>query len=152
MIDCLFELNGQAMSVLKCGAIRFPAFSGLGENVNKRSAACRPNQGPIPSGTYYIVARQSGGVLGPFRDLFTGRDQWFALYAIDQRIDDETYCADVKRGLFRLHPKGPFGRSEGCIVVERLADFQQLSAMLKGASQQRIPGTDLEAYGRLIVK
>jgi len=109
MIDCTFELNGKPMSAFKCGATSFPAFSGLGEHVNRRTSACILNAGPIPPGAYYIFDRQSGGLLGPLRDLFTGRDIWFALYAIDNEIDDETYCKQVKRGLFRLHPKGPFG-------------------------------------------
>ena len=74
---------------------------------------CRAN----PPGEYYIIDRQFGGLLGPLRDLFTGRDQWFALYAIDDEIDDEVFCDKVKRGLFRLHPNGPFGRSEGCVVI-----------------------------------
>jgi len=104
------------MSTFKCGSTSFPAFSGLGEHVNRRASACILNTGPIPPGEYYIIDRQSGGLLGPLRDLFTGRDQWFALYAIDDKIDDEVFCDKVKRGLFRLHPRGPFGRSEGCIL------------------------------------
>jgi len=152
VIDCSFELNGKPMSTLKCGATSFPAFSGLGEHVNKRTSACLLSQGPIPPGTYYVIDRQSGGLIGPFRDLFTGRDQWFALYAIDESIDDETFCEKVKRGLFRLHPKGPFGRSEGCVVLEKEKDFQYLRTILKGTTKQRIPGTELETYGRLVVK
>ncbi|MEJ5211897.1 MAG: DUF2778 domain-containing protein [Burkholderiales bacterium] len=152
MIDCSFELNGKPMSVLKCGAISFPAFSGLGEHINKRASACLPNQGPIPPGRYYIIDRQSGGLIGPFRELFTGRDRWFALYAVDESIDDETFCMNVKRGLFRLHPKGPFGRSEGCVVLDKEEDFQYLRTILTGTTKQRISGTGLEAYGRLVVK
>jgi len=152
MIDCKFELNGKPMSIFKCGATLFPAFSGLGEHVNNRISACVPNQGPIPPGTYYIIDRQSGGLLGPLRDLFTDRDTWFALYAIDEKIDDETFCNNVKRGLFRLHPKGPFGKSEGCVVINKESDFLFFRAILKNTSKSLIPDTELESYGRLVVK
>jgi hypothetical protein len=152
MIDCTFELNGKPMSTFKCGATSFPAFSGLGKHVNKRVSACIPNEGPIPPGTYYIFDRQSGGLLGPLKDLFTGRDEWFALYAIDNNIDDETYCKKVKRGLFRLHLKGPFGKSQGCIVIESEKDFLFLKTILKNAKTKTIPDVGLEAYGKVIVK
>lgn len=152
MIECTFELNGKPMSTLKCGATSFPAFSGLGEHINCRISACIPNAGPIPPGEYYIIDRQFGGLLGPLRDLFTGRDQWFALYAIDDEIDDEVFCDKVKRGLFRLHPNGPFGRSEGCVVINKEADFLYLRTILKNTSKNLIPGTELESYGRLVVK
>jgi len=152
MIDCTFELNGKPMSAFKCGAASFPAFSGLEKHVNKRVSACIPNQGPIQPGTYYIIDRQSGGLIGPLRDLFTGRDKWFALYAIDDKIDDETFCNKVKRGLFRLHPKGPSGRSEGCIVINKESDFLFLRTILKNTSKGLIPGSELEAFGRVVVK
>lgn len=152
MIDCTFELNGKPISTFKCGAISFPAFSGLGEHVNRRTSACILNAGPIPPGTYYIIDRQSGGLLGPLRNLFTDRDQWFALYAIDDKIDDEVYCNKVKRGQFRLHPKGPFGRSEGCIVIDKKSDFLFLRTILKNSSKSLIPNTQLESYGRLVVR
>jgi len=153
MIDCTFELNGKPMSTFKCGTTSFPAFSGLGKHVNKRISACIPNQGPIPPGTYYIFDRQSGGLLGPLRDLFTSRDEWFALYAIDDYIDDdETFCKKVKRGQFRLHPKGPTGKSEGCIVIEKKTDYQFLRSILKNSVQFEIPGSKLEAYARLVVR
>jgi len=152
MTDCTFELNGQLMSAFKCGARKFPAFSGLGEHRNKRTAACILNKGPIPPGVYYIIDRQSGGLLGPLRDLFTGRDQWFALYAKDSKIDDEVFCNKVKRGQFRLHPKGPFGRSEGCIVIDKESDFRNLGVILKKGGKAIIPGTQIESYGKLVVK
>jgi hypothetical protein len=152
MIDCTFELNGKPMSTFKCGATSFPAFSGLRKHVNRRFSACIPNLGPIPPGEYYIIDRQSGGLLGPLRDLFTGRDQWFALYAIDEKIDDEVFCGKVKRGFFRLHPKGPLGRSEGCIVINKESDFSFLRTILKGSSKKLIPGTQLESYSRLVVR
>ena len=139
------------MSALNLGASSFPAFSGLGANVNKKVAACLKGIGPIPPGSYYIFDRESGGLLGSFRDLFTGRSDWFALYAANGQIDDETFCDSVKRGNFRLHAKGALGRSEGCVVIDKTADFLLLRAMLKGVQPVAIPGAKLNAYGMLVV-
>jgi hypothetical protein len=152
MHQCTFELNNQPLSAFKIGAMSFPAFSGLGKHVNRRVSVCIPNEGPIPLGSYYIFARQPGGLLGPFRDLFNDKKEWFALYSIDDNIDDETYCQKVKRGNFRLHPKGPLGRSEGCITIEDPAHFRYLSAILKSSATIEIPQTGLKAYGRVVVK
>ncbi len=152
MIDCTFELNGKQMSALKCGATSFPAFSGLDEHVNRRISACIPNQGPIPPGTYYIFDRQSGGLAGSLRNLFNDRDNWFALYAIDGKIDDETYCNKVKRGNFRLHPIGIQGISKGCITISSKNDYQFLRTILKNSTQEAVPGPQLLAYGKVVVK
>ena len=152
MIDCTFILNDKPMSIFQAGTTRFPAFSGIGKHINRRVSACLPNLGPIPPGTYYIFDRQSGGLLGPLRDLLTGRDEWFALYAIDEKIDDETYCDQVKRGKFRIHPKGPLGISYGCIVIEKKTDFQFLSTMLKNSHKVTIPRVSLEACGKVVVR
>jgi hypothetical protein len=100
MADCTFVLNGEPLSELKCGTKAFPAFSGRGEHVNRRQFACSYGTGPIPPGTYFIVDRESGGMLGGLRELFTGRDKWFALYAADNRIDDKTFCNDIIRVTF----------------------------------------------------
>ena len=140
------------MSSFKMGASSFPAFSGLGKHVNKSSSECFENLGPIPRGRYYIFDRQSGGILAPLRDLITGRDEWFALYAIDGNIDDETYCKKVKRGLFRLHPKGPQGISQGCIVIDDSSNFQLISSVLKSTRKETIPSVGLEAYGTVFVR
>lgn len=152
MFQCGFFLNDQPMSAFKIGGISFPAFSGLGKNANRRAVACTKGSGPIPPGRYYIFDRQPGGVLGPLRELFNDRRDWFALYADDGRIDDEMFCKEVRRGNFRLHPKGPLGRSEGCITIEERAHFQHLSAILKSASPIAIPGSALKAYGSVLVK
>ena len=152
MIDCSFELNDKPMSTFKMGAPSFSAYSGLGKHVNKKVSECLENQGPIPRGKYYIFDRQSGGILGPLRDLITGRDEWFALYAIDGKIDDATYCEKVKRGLFRLHPKGPQGVSQGCIVINDWTDFQVVSSLLKGTKAEKISSVGLDAYGIVTVK
>ena len=152
MIDCTFVLNGKPMSVFRCGATSFPAFSGFGKHINQRASACFASEGPIPPGTYYIFDRQSGGLLGPFYDMFNEHSDWFALHAIDGKIDDETYCNKVKRGAFRLHPKGSRGISEGCITIEKKTDFQFLRTILKGSTPVAVPGSTLKAYGKVVVR
>ncbi|WP_454765636.1 DUF2778 domain-containing protein [Cupriavidus campinensis] len=152
MLECSFELNGKEMSELRCGALSFPAFSGLPEHVNQPQFACHPNSGPIPKGTYYIFDREIGGVLGPFRKMFGRKSDWFALYAIDKKIDDVTYCNAVERSNFRLHPKVGTGISRGCITIESSADFYLLRALLKNQRPVPVPGTTLKAYGRVVVK
>lgn len=152
MLECTFTLNDQPMSILRCGANAFPAFYGLGANVNQRSAACAAGVGPIPPGRYYIFDRQSGGWLGSLRDALSGRDQWFALYVEDAQIDDRTLCDAIERGNFRLHPKDPLGISKGCITLENLVDFQRLRALLTGSPMEAVPGSSLKAYGRVTVE
>lgn len=151
MIDCSFTLNNLPMSAIKAQQFSFPAFSGPGSHVNKRNFVCHPNFGAIPEGRYYIIDRQSGGLLGAVREFFTDKKEWFALYAIDSKIDDETLCEGVKRGNFRLHPKGIAGISEGCVTVESHADFHKLRTILKGTVPSKIPGTDYTTYGILTV-
>jgi hypothetical protein len=152
MIECSFELNGRPMSTLKVASMRFPAFSGFGGHANRREFACVPDLGPIPPGAYYIFDRQAGGLLGPLRQLFTDHSDWFALYAIDGKLDDETYCNQVKRGNFRLHPRGRFGISKGCITLDRVNDFAKLRGYLKALTPSSVPGTDFKAYGRVVVR
>ncbi len=152
MVECTFELNGKPMSLFKMGSVQFPAFSGKDDQVNKREFACNPNLGPIPPGAYYILDRQSGGLLGPLRDLYSDKSDWFALYAADTKIDDEVFCNSVKRGNFRLHPKAGLGLSKGCITVVTQADFNALRASLAAVGQKSIPGSTLKAYGRVTVR
>ena len=153
MYKCSFELNNKPMSAFKIGATSFPAFSGLRAHANRRVSICLAGFGPIPPGTYYIFDRQSGGVLGAFRDMFNDHSDWFSLYAIDGKIDDETYCNKVKRGSFRLHPKGAEGISQGCITIENRTDYHRLRAMLKGATPVAVPGgSSLKAYGKVVVR
>jgi hypothetical protein len=151
MVECTFELNGQPMSELKCGGHRFPAFSGLGSYVNKRATACIAGYGAIPPGAYYIIDRESGGILGSIRDMIKNRRDWFSLLAIDRKIDDEMICDKVTRGQFRLHPKGSLGISQGCIVIDDIHRFQDLRALLKATTQEKIKGTSVMTYGRVIV-
>ena len=152
MKKCTFELNGQAMSNLTIGALSSPAFSGLGDNINRRISACVPNLGPIPPGDYFILNRESGGRIGWLRDLFSDKRDWFALYADDNKIDDETWCEQVKRGQFRLHPKGRVGVSKGCIVIDNPHDFNFISSILRNSHPEIIAGTDIKAWGKITVK
>ncbi|BET27608.1 uncharacterized protein DUF2778 [Limnobacter thiooxidans] len=149
---CNFELNNKPMSSLQLSAIEFPAFSGMGSHINQRLSTCVRSQGPIPQGEYLVLDRQSGGRLGWLYDLFNNRDDWFALYAIDSNIDDATWCEQVKRGKFRLHPKGPSGLSEGCIVIDKLQDFVHLRTMLRSGKPLEIPEKDILAWARLVVR
>jgi Protein of unknown function (DUF2778) len=152
MYACIFELNNKSMSTFKIGGSSFPAFSGQGLHVNQRISTCHKKVGPIPLGIYYILDRQAGGLLGSFRDIYNDKREWFALYAIDGYIDDEMYCQQVKRGNFRLHPKGPYGLSEGCITIDDRTDFHRIAAMLRSSSTTVIPDVGLKAYGRVIVQ
>lgn len=152
MYQCTFELNSEPMSRFAIGTQMFAAFSGLSPYVNRRTAACVANFGPIPPGIYYIVDRESGGFFGWLYDAFGQRGDWFALYANDSHIDDQVYCDEVKRGNFRLHPKVGRGISKGCITIDRQSDFNTIRTMLKGMKKHDIPGTDLFAYGRVTVK
>lgn len=152
MKECTFELNNKPMSSFKIEANSFPAFSGYGEHVNRRVSACVPNEGPIPPGEYFIVDRESGGRLGWLYDLFNDRRDWFALYANDDKIDDETWCEKVKRGEFRLHPKGSRGISRGCIVIDKSTDFQFLRSILRNGKPELIPNTEIKAWGKVVVK
>lgn len=140
------------MSSFKLGATSFPAFSGIGKHVNRRTSACVINQGPIPPGEYFILDRESGGRLGWLYDLFNERRDWFALYANDKKIDDETWCNKVKRGEFRLHPKGVRGISRGCIVIDKATDFLFLGSILRNGTPELIPNTEIEAWGKVVVK
>lgn len=152
MLECTFELNGKPMSSFKIGAAGFPAFSGFGEHMNRPHSACVAGSGPIPPGAYYIFDRESGGLLGTIRDMVYERSDWFALHAIDRKIDDEMFCNEVKRGAFRLHPKGSLGISRGCITLERSIDFRFIHSVLKSRPPVPVPGSTLKAYGKVVVR
>lgn len=154
MINCSFELNGKPMSKFICAQVPYNAFSGSGEHTNTKTYACVPKVGPIPPGQYYLIDRKSGGLkkrLRQFFDMRDPRESWFALYAADGRIDDVTFCEEVKRGNFRLHPKGVLGISEGCIVIDNPIEFDQLALALRSAEQIHVPGLDSKAYGIVTV-
>lgn len=171
ILICNFTLNDEQNKKQKCylkcefGKKDFiaKAFSGYGEYMNRRDYACYVD-GPIPPGEYYIFDRQTGGRLSVLWDLFrttlnSDYNKWFALYAIDKKIDDETYCGKVRRGEFRLHPKGPSGISKGCITIENRTKFLTLWSMLKSQSPFVVPVSSivsdtkkLKAYGKVVVK
>ncbi len=85
-------------------------------------------------------------------DFIKGKEDWFALYANDGKIDDYTFCNKVERGHFRLHPKGPNGLSEGCVTIEERSDFVIIRSMLLRSSMIDVPGSNMKAYGVLVVK
>lgn len=151
MLTCTFKLNSQPLSKLRVGAREFDAFSGTGQYVNRPQHACLKSFGPIPPGSYFLLDRESGGVLGTLRDMFTGRSDWLALYADDGSVDDQVVCDQIRRGNFRLHPKGPLGLSEGCITIERPGDFEVIRSLIRNEKTSAIPGSQLKSYGRVVV-
>ncbi|KND58570.1 hypothetical protein BVER_03535c [Candidatus Burkholderia verschuerenii] len=114
--------------------------------------------GPIPAGTYFIVARQSGGRLGWLWDYIKDRasdvhrDNWFALYRNDKVVSDYMFIKGVKRGNFRLHPNGRFGVSDGCITLVNPTQFDNLRAWLLSQDAKMIPGTSIPYYGTVTVR
>ena len=154
MLECSFELNNKKpMSTFVVGALSIlPAFSGNKKHLNKRSSACIAFAGPIPPGIYSIFDREIGGLFGSLRNLFSDHSDWFALYANDGKIDDEVLCERIKRGGFRLHPKVSLGISEGCITIEKRSDWHHLRSVLKSVKKIAIPGTTLQAYGKVTVR
>lgn len=81
------------------------------------------------------------------------KKDWLSLYAVDNQVDDfTTYCKEAKRGNFRLHPKGFSGISNGCIVIEKLREFQHLRVLLKSTKPVAIARTNLLGYGKVVVK
>jgi hypothetical protein len=151
MYPCSFALNGAALSPFKIGSLQFDAYSGRPPHVNRRASACLVSIGLIPPGRYFIVDRQSGGCLEWFRSLFSDHSDWFALYADDARIDDETFCNQVKRGQFRLHAQGPHGISEGCITIVERRDFMHIHGLLKCTRPVPLKTTGIDSYGVVTV-
>ena len=149
-----FTLNGQPMSsIVGPDGAATPAFSGLGESKDDPSKTGDAYSGPLPTGSYYIVDRPSGGLLGKIKDFFRPeKGTWFGLYRNDGKIDDSTTVNGTVRGSFRLHPKGPLGISEGCITVNSQSDYVRLSFQLMSAKPANIPGTSIRYYGTMEVK
>ncbi|APY94891.1 Protein of uncharacterised function (DUF2778) [Burkholderia pseudomallei] len=158
-VECTFSLSGQRASILRCAGFgSVAAFSGNGRYVNDPKSTAVPNDGPLPTGVYYIVDRQSGGRMGwlnDFRaDLLAGthRADWFALYRNDGVIDDWTSINGIRRGHFRLHPVGYWGISEGCITLPQKSQFEALRKFLKSQPTGVVPGTSMKYYGRVTVQ
>jgi hypothetical protein len=151
MANCSFLLNGSTFTDFIYDGTRTTAFSGNGRHRNNPASGNVPNDGSIPTGRYYIVDRQSGGTLGPILDWIADRDIWFALWRDDGTIDDRTFVDGVRRGEFRLHPKGPRGISLGCITLEYRSEFDTMRAYLLGQPVAYIPHTKTRSYGTVDV-
>lgn len=78
------------------------------------------------------------------------RYEWFALYRDDGKIDDHTWVNNVKRGNFRLHPRGPLGVSLGCITLQHRTDFIAIRQALLYTPQVKLPN-GLMSYGTIEV-
>ena len=152
-----FELNRMPVSRLVGDGVSYPAFSGSPPYVNDPSGINIPDVGPVPTGTFYIVDRPSGGMLGWLRDFLSGADEWFALYRQDTLIDDKTdVCSEgenvetlcVSRGNFRLHPGSV---SRGCLTLVNHDDYEQLRKLLLNTETGIVPGTSIPYYGTITV-
>ena len=149
--SCTFRLNSQLFTQFTYDGVHCTAFSGNGPHRNNPTSGNVPNDGSIPPGRYHIVDRQSGGRLGPILDWITDRDIWFALWRDDGTIDDSTFVEGVRRGEFRLHPKGPRGISLGCITIEYHGEFDALRTYLLAQPTMHIPHTKTRTYGTVDV-
>jgi len=149
--DCSFVLNRQQHSQLMTVVGRFAAFSGFGPHRNNPDSVAQANAGPLPTGTYHIVDRKSGGRLGAIRDWALDRDEWFALYKDDGSIDDQTFVMGVRRGMFRLHPLGPRRMSSGCVVLAHEVEFDRLRAFLLKSAPAYAGTSGMRSYGTLMV-
>jgi len=158
-INCTFELNKQPTSRFTCtGFGGVVAFSGDGPGLNNPDATGIRDVGPVPTGTYYIVDRESGGFLGPLRDAWTrygvgttDHTKWFALW--HPETGDHVMVGGARRGEFRLHPMGRAGLSQGCIVILNPVDFNRLEHYLRSSKPEiPIPGTHRKAYGTVEVR
>ena len=137
----------------------FLAFSGNDIYRNRGGCGMIINKGPLPAGHYYIVERPSGNWVNSVRSwaideiksackYHVDHSEWFALYRVDNTIDDSTFFRGVTRGGFRLHPGQV---SEGCITLASQSDFNMLRNALLRTSRIPVPGTDLKAYGTIEV-
>lgn len=156
LVRCEFTLNGQAMSKLMVRlsnrTIEVPAFSGTQPLSNQAKHMCVPDVGAIPKGNYYILDRQVGGRLGWLYEQFSNKSEWFSLYAIDSKIDDQTFCDGTLRGQFRLHPAVGQGISRGCITLPSSQQYESIKSELKASGRYSVPGFDIPVYGIVSVK
>jgi hypothetical protein len=150
-VTCNFILNGERFSKFTYDGANCTAFSGNGDYRNKALEGNVPANGPIPGGRYYIVDRESGGLMGPIMDWIKDRDIWFALLRDDGAIDDFTFVEGVRRGEFRLHPKGRLGISLGCITLEYRGEFDAMRAYLLSKPLEYVPLTTTRTYGTVDV-
>lgn len=136
----------------------FPAFSGNGIYRNRGGCTAVKDNGPLPSGKYWIVDRPTGGLLSQtkafvasamtrLRGSPSDRSEWFALYRDDGLIDDYAWINGVRRGNFRLHPIGANGNSFGCITLPSLANFEAIRRALLQTTRINAGRSGLKAYG-----
>jgi len=158
-LRCKFSLNEQTTSVLHCSGFgSVTAYSGQKWGRDNPKATAAEGVGPLPAGTYYIVDRQSGGMFGWARDLWseygwgtTDRTKWFALWS--PNTGDTTMINGIRRGAFRLHPEGQMHLSEGCITVVSHVDFDHLQRFIRSHKPDLpVPGSTLRAYGTVDVR
>lgn len=158
-ISCTYTLNHKSISEFACPSFgSVPAFSGRNQYTNDPGSTAVAKAGPLPAGSYFIIDRQSGGRFGWLWDRIedlgarTTRSEWFALYRNDDVIDDNTFINGIQRGNFRLHPVGRFGRSDGCITLLNVDQFNKLATYLRKQPKSRIPGTAIDYYGTVTVQ
>jgi hypothetical protein len=158
-VRCNFSLNNKSTSTLYCpGFGSLLAYSGQKQGRDNPNETAIPNIGSIPRGIYYIVDRQSGGLMGWARDLWseygygtTDRTKWFGLW--HAYTGDVTTVNGIRRGHFRLHPEGPMRVSEGCITVVNPCQFDRFRQYLHSRKPDLpIPGFSLRAYGTVEVR
>lgn len=82
----------------------------------------------------------------------TLKDDWFALFRVDNKIDDFTTYNSNERSLFRLHPKVGSGVSLGCITLTNKSQFDFLRAKLLNQEPMNIPSTSIRTYGIILVR
>lgn len=163
MISCKVDFNqlfdGGKIAKLYCAGVGiFPVFSGLFPHTNRIGCA-RYQNGPIPTGKYWIVDRPRGGLRSWLKEqekhYRTGNDysSWFALYRQDGLIDDSSCIDETLRNSFRLHPLRPDGTgvSDGCVTFYNQNDFDMLRYALMRAHVTDIPIIHQKAYGEIEV-
>ncbi|RQR36743.1 MULTISPECIES: DUF2778 domain-containing protein [unclassified Burkholderia] len=158
-----FLVNNDFLSPLTIDGVgTFDAFSGNGIYRNRGGCTAVPDNGPIPGGKYWIVARPTGGARSQayawikdqwnaFKGNATDHSEWFALYRNDGVIDDQTWVNGVQRGQFRLHPAGGEGVSLGCITLPSRVDFLRIRSALLHTTTVPAGSSGLNAYGTIEV-
>lgn len=158
-----FLVNNAFLSPLTIDGLgTFDAYSGNDQYRNRGGCTAVPDNGPIPAGKYWIVARPSGGAgskalawmkdeWNAFKGNATDHSEWFALYRDDGKIDDITWVNGVRRGQFRLHPAGGGGLSLGCITLPSRTDFMRIRAGLLHTLTIPAGNSGLNAYGTIQV-
>ncbi|MGE9553594.1 DUF2778 domain-containing protein [Erwinia amylovora] len=153
-----FVVNDASYAPLTfAGLGTFLAFSGNGKYRNHGGCESVPENGPIPTGKYWIVDRPSGGMYSRlraavkdeynrvFNDAAYRHSDWFALYRDDMSIDDGTWVRSVWRGNFRLHPGS---LSLGCITLAHNGDYGKIRDALINAMKIPVPCMkNMFAYG-----